>query len=246
MKNNRRHRAIAAAATLLFHALLIAALVAGVLRYSSEHDQPEWPPADSSEILFGGEFVMVGDQGAAEAEAAAETADVSDVSDVSDVTDVTDVAAPSGDIKVPKAPKDLKVPKDLKDPKAEAEKAEKAEKAEAIKDRVSFGKGKGKAGQPDGNSADGAVSGIAASGLGNRKAVSLPSPEKGPMGKIVVKITVDRNGNVTSAAYLSGVAPANASASARRSCVEAARRSRFSADPDAPASQTGTITYTYK
>lgn len=234
MENNRRHRAIAAAATLLFHALLIAALVAGVLRYSSEQDQPEWPPADSSEILFGGEFVMIGDQGASEAEAAAETAEVSDVSDV---TDVTDVAAPSGDIKVPK---------DLKDPKAEAEKAEKAEKAEAIKDRVSFGKGKGKAGQPDGNSADGAVSGIAASGLGNRKAVSLPSPAKGPMGKIVVKITVDRNGNVTSAAYLSGVAPANASASARRSCVEAARRSRFSADPDAPASQTGTITYTYK
>lgn len=240
MESNRRHRAIAAAATLLFHALLIAALVAGVLRYSSEHDQPEWPPADSSEILFGGEFVMVGDQGAAEAEAAAETADVSDVSDV---TDVTDVAAPSGDIKVPKA---LKVPKDPKAEKAEAEKAEKAEKAEAIKDRVSFGKGKGKAGQPDGNSADGAVSGIAASGLGNRKAVSLPSPAKGPMGKIVVKITVDRNGNVTSAAYLSGIAPANASASARRSCVEAARRSRFSADPDAPASQTGTITYTYK
>lgn len=237
MENNRRHRAIAAAATLLFHALLIAALVAGVLRYSSEQDQPEWPPADSSEILFGGEFVMIGDQGASEAEAAAETADVSDV------TDVTDVAAPSGDIKVPKA---LKVPKDPKAEKAEAEKAEKAEKAEAIKDRVSFGKGKGKAGQPDGNSADGAVSGIAASGLGNRKAVSLPSPEKGPMGKIVVKITVDRNGNVTSAAYLSGVAPANASASARRSCVEAARRSRFSADPDAPASQTGTITYTYK
>lgn len=240
MENNRRHRAIAAAATLLFHALLIAALVAGVLRYSSEQDQPEWPPADSSEILFGGEFVMVGDQGASEAEAAAETADVSDVSDV---TDVTDVAAPSGDIKVPKA---LKVSKDPKAEKAEAEKAEKAEKAEAIKDRVSFGKGKGKAGQPDGNSADGAVSGIAASGLGNRKAVSLPSPAKGPMGKIVVKITVDRNGNVTSAAYLSGVAPANASASARRSCVEAARRSRFSADPDAPASQTGTITYTYK
>lgn len=240
MESNRRHRAIAAAATLLFHALLIAALVAGVLRYSSEHDQPEWPPADSSEILFGGEFVMVGDQGAAEAEAAAETADVSDVSDV---TDVTDVAAPSGDIKVPKA---LKVSKGPKAEKAEAEKAEKAEKAEAIKDRVSFGKGKGKAGQPDGNSADGAVSGIAASGLGNRKAVSLPSPAKGPMGKIVVKITVDRNGNVTSAAYLSGIAPANASASARRSCVEAARRSRFSADPDAPASQTGTITYTYK
>lgn len=240
MENNRRHRAIAAAATLLFHALLIAALVGGVLRYSSEQDRPEWPPADSSEILFGGEFVMVGDQGAAEAEAAAETADVSDVSDV---TDVTDVAAPSGNIKVPKA---LKVPKDPKAEKAEAEKAEKAEKAEAIKDRVSFGKGKGKAGQPDGNSADGAVSGIAASGLGNRKAVSLPSPAKGPMGKIVVKITVDRNGNVTSAAYLSGVAPANASASARRSCVEAARRSRFSADPDAPASQTGTITYTYK
>lgn len=237
MENNRRHRAIAAAATLLFHALLIAALVAGVLRYSSEQDRPEWPPADSSEILFGGEYVMVGDQGASEAEAAAETETAEAVEE------------PANDIKVLKVSKDLKdlkIPKAEKAEKAEAEKAEKAEKAEAIKDRVSFGKGKGKAGQPDGNSADGAVSGIAASGLGNRKAVNLPPPEKGPMGKIVVKITVDRNGNVISAAYLSGVAPANASASARRSCVEAARRSRFSADPDAPASQTGTITYTYK
>lgn len=240
MENNRRHRAIAAAATLLFHALLIAALVAGVLRYSSEQDRPEWPPADSSEILFGGEYVMVGDQGASEAEAAAETETAEAVEEPANDIKVLKVSKDLKDLKVPKAEKAKKAEK------AEAEKAEKAEKAEAIKDRVSFGKGKGKAGQPDGNSADGAVSGIAASGLGNRKAVNLPPPEKGPMGKIVVKITVDRNGNVISAAYLSGVAPANASASARRSCVEAARRSRFSADPDAPASQTGTITYTYK
>lgn len=240
MENNRRHRAIAAAATLLFHALLIAALLAGVLRYSSEQDRPEWPPADSSEILFGGEYVMVGDQGASEAEAAAETETAEAVEEPANDIKVLKVSKDLKDLKVPKAEKAKKAEK------AEAEKAEKAEKAEAIKDRVSFGKGKGKAGQPDGNSADGAVSGIAASGLGNRKAVNLPPPEKGPMGKIVVKITVDRNGNVTSAAYLSGVAPANASASARRSCVEAARRSRFSADPDAPASQTGTITYTYK
>lgn len=240
MENNRRHRAIAAAATLLFHALLIAALLAGVLRYSSEQDRPEWPPADSSEILFGGEYVMVGDQGASEAEAAAETETAEAVEEPANDIKVLKVSKDLKDLKVPKAEKAKKAEK------AEAEKAEKAEKAEAIKDRVSFGKGKGKAGQPDGNSADGAVSGIAASGLGNRKAVNLPPPEKGPMGKIVVKITVDRNGNVISAAYLSGVAPANASASARRSCVEAARRSRFSADPDAPASQTGTITYTYK
>lgn len=246
MENNRRHRAIAAAATLLFHALLIAALVAGVLRYSSEQDRPEWPPADSSEILFGGEYVMVGDQGASEAEAAAETETAEAVEEPANDIKVLKVPKAPKDLKVPKAEKTEKTEKAEKAEKAEAEKAEKAEKAEAIKDRVSFGKGKGKAGQPDGNSADGAVSGIAASGLGNRKAVSLPSPAKGPMGKIVVKITVDRNGNVTSAAYLSGVAPANASASARRSCVEAARRSRFSADPDAPASQTGTITYTYK
>lgn len=243
MENNRRHRAIAAAATLLFHALLIAALVAGVLRYSSEQDRPEWPPADSSEILFGGEYVMVGDQGASEAEAAAETETAEAVEEPANDIKVLKVSKDLKDLKVPKAEK---AEKTKKAEKAEAEKAEKAEKAEAIKDRVSFGKGKGKAGQPDGNSADGAVSGIAASGLGNRKAVNLPPPEKGPMGKIVVKITVDRNGNVISAAYLSGVAPANASASARRSCVEAARRSRFSADPDAPASQTGTITYTYK
>lgn len=240
MENNRRHRAIATAATLLFHALLIAALVAGVLRYSSEQDRPEWPPADSSEILFGGEYVMVGDQGVSEAEAAAETETAEAVEEPANDIKVLKVSKNLKDLKVPKAEKAKKAEK------AEAEKAEKAEKAEAIKDRVSFGKGKGKAGQPDGNSADGAVSGIAASGLGNRKAVNLPPPEKGPMGKIVVKITVDRNGNVISAAYLSGVAPANASASARRSCVEAARRSRFSADPDAPASQTGTITYTYK
>ncbi len=49
-------------ATLLFHVIVVVILASLYLRYSpSEQAERKWPPVDSSEVLFGGEFVMTGD-----------------------------------------------------------------------------------------------------------------------------------------------------------------------------------------
>lgn len=56
---------------------------------------------------------------------------------------------------------------------------------------------------------------------------------------------VNRNGQVTSAAYQSGTGAVASSSAARRSCIAAAKRSRFSVADDAPADQPGQITYRF-
>ena len=62
-------------------------------------------------------------------------------------------------------------------------------------------------------------------------------------GQVVVAITVNRNGKVTSANIKSS--------SSQEDCltdraIEAARLSRFNLDASAPASQSGTITYLFQ
>ena len=60
---SRRNQLIALLATVLFHAAVAVVLLTLCLRYSgSESNERVWPPVDSSEVLFGGEYVMVGDR----------------------------------------------------------------------------------------------------------------------------------------------------------------------------------------
>ncbi|WP_301385285.1 hypothetical protein [uncultured Duncaniella sp.] len=59
-------------------------------------------------------------------------------------------------------------------------------------------------------------------------------------------MSVNRQGQVTAASYQTGTGAAAANAATRQSCVTAARASRFSVDNDAPAIQTGTITYRFQ
>lgn len=83
--------------------------------------------------------------------------------------------------------------------------------------------------------------------LGNRAAQSLPAPEypKQKSGVVVVEVTVDRNGVVT--AVRGGVRGSTTYDSDLVSAAEkAARRARFNVSKDAPAYQTGTITYVFK
>ena len=83
--------------------------------------------------------------------------------------------------------------------------------------------------------------------LAGRSARSLPSPEyRGNReGKIVVKIWVDRIGNVTQVS-----APEKGStmtdAELVRTAKEAALKAKFSAKEDAPEVQTGTVTYVFR
>lgn len=81
--------------------------------------------------------------------------------------------------------------------------------------------------------------------LGGRGAKSLQRPSKDfpEEGHIVVEIFVDQNGNVIRANIAKGTDITNTEM--RNMALEAARRSKFVADPTAPEEQKGTITYTF-
>lgn len=93
---------------------------------------------------------------------------------------------------------------------------------------------------------EGRLSGGAGFSLAGRSARSLPSPayRGNKEGKIVVKIWVDRIGNVTQVS-----APEKGStmtdAELVRTAKEAALKAKFSAKEDAPEVQTGTVTYVF-
>lgn len=242
-------RGVAAAVSVGAHVLLALLLLTLFLQAPSASDRAarEWPPADSSELLLGGEYVMVGDvpeagvnDAPAPPQKAADPAPVAKpVSpEPSEPLVASTHASPA------KTSPSADASKRADELKRQAEKAEQERRANEINSRVAFGKGK--SGQPDGNSASGAVSGVAADGLGNRQVMSLPKPARGPLGTVKIRIKVNRDGVVTSASYQGGSGAAAADAATRQSCVDAARRARFSPDPQAPASQNGTLTYNYK
>lgn len=82
--------------------------------------------------------------------------------------------------------------------------------------------------------------------LGGRGAKHLPKPayDSEEVGKVVVEIRVDRNGKVVSA--IAGVRGTTISdLRLRRLAEEAAQRSLFAPDPNAPERQKGTITYNF-
>lgn len=81
--------------------------------------------------------------------------------------------------------------------------------------------------------------------LGGRGAKSLqrPSEEFPEEGHIVVEIWVDRQGNVIRTFITKGTDIANTEM--RNMALDAARRSKFAPDPNAPEEQKGTITYNF-
>lgn len=92
---------------------------------------------------------------------------------------------------------------------------------------------------------DGAGDGISYS-LGGRGSLMLhkPSYDSKEQGKVVVTIKVDKQGNVTSA--MAGAKGTNVSDQTLwQLAKDAALRSQFIADPNAPDTQVGTITYNF-
>ena len=63
MTSNHRNKLIALICTLVFHVMLVVLLLSLYLRYNGvEDNERTWPPVDSAEVLFGGEYVMIGDR----------------------------------------------------------------------------------------------------------------------------------------------------------------------------------------
>ncbi len=116
------------------------------------------------------------------------------------------------------------------------------------------GQGQGNQGNPDG-SPQGSHEGTGGTGnsgnsfsLSGRSlssALPVPSYDVNEEGRVVVQIDVNRQGVVTSAkATLTGSTTRNTTLIA--AAEKAARQARFNANPDAPFTQTGTITYNFK
>ena len=257
---------IALLATVLFHVVVVVLLLTLYLRHSGTPDAVRtWPPVDSSEVLFGGEYVMIGDrpeiaENTGEPAPSEEIAEAVPSPEIESLENAGEPAEPATVVsserpspaKVEKKP----LPEKTGPTKAELEAAERAkreqETRQAIAGKVKFGQkgtggsGAGNAGSPDGNSSVGAVSGSPGFSLKGRSLADWHSPSSGPLGTITIRVRVNRQGKVTAASYQSGTGAAAASNATRQSCVKAALRSQFSVDNDAPASQTGTITYNFK
>ena len=105
-----------------------------------------------------------------------------------------------------------------------------------------------KAGQPDGNTKEGRLSGNANAHLQGRNVVgTLPKPSYNAQmeGTVVVQVKVDQYGNVTEA--IPGVEGTTVTdKSLWNAARAAAMKAHFNMSADAPVLQTGTITYKFK
>lgn len=112
-------------------------------------------------------------------------------------------------------------------------------------------------GSPDSNNRTGGATGGNGTGegegkgisfnLGGRKSLSLPKPDylKQKQGIVVVQVTVDKQGNVTK--VNPGVKGSTTlDSDLLKAAEKAARTAKFDVNPNAPAYQTGTITYIFK
>ncbi len=102
------------------------------------------------------------------------------------------------------------------------------------------------AGHAAGNTKNGSTDGAPSAKLEGRSVMgSLPIPSYNVQesGTVVVKITVDRDGNVTSAVPLKSTTPNSKLLTA---AVEAAKKAKFNTSDNAPEIQEGTITYKYR
>ena len=267
MTSNHRNKLIALICTLVFHLLVVVLLLSLYLRYNgAEDNERTWPPVDSSEVLFGGEYVMIGDrpelaQSTSEPAPAAETKAPEVPAPVVEAVENSGKPAEPAPVVSSTRPSPAKVqqkpaPEKSGPTKAEIEAAERAKREQetrkAIANKVQFGKtgtggsGSGNAGSPNGNSTVGAVSGSPGFNLKGRSLAAWHTPASAPLGTITIRVSVNRQGKVTDATYISGTGAEAASAAARKNCESAAMRSQFSVDNDAPASQTGTITYRFQ
>lgn len=260
--DNRKARIAAISGTVLIFVAVLLLMWGLKLRYTGNEER-KWPPEDTSELLFDGEYVKVGDVPRPETEktpmpAASEPESTPETDDLRDQGPAAPEPAPvvsseqESAMKVEKKP----VPEKTGPTKEELEAIAKAKKQDEarkkISRRVKFGGDRngsssaGESGSPKGNAAEGALSGAPGTNLKGRTLASWSKPSGTETGTITITVRVNRKGEVVSASYSSGTGAIASSAAARESCRQAAMKSRFSVDLDAVPEQVGTITYRFE
>lgn len=228
--------------SIVAHGLLILCLLLMGLRY------PDPPPPELGVEMDMGEFSDVG----TDSEHAAEGGE--DLSSESSYAndDNNELTQQSEDVpltskKTPSPTKNKKKPKDNVKPQSEETKID--QNALFTKGRVKKGSGGSTGvgeGSGKGSGGEGGGSGVAFS-LAGRGSKSLPEPNatSSENGSIVVEIRVDQEGNVVFAkAVWKGTTLTDTNL--WRRCEQAAKKSKFTAKPDAPELDPGTITYIFR
>ena len=228
--------------SIVAHGLLVLCLLLMGLRY------PDPPPPELGVEMDMGEFSDVG----TDSEHAAEGGE--DLSSESSYAndDNNELTQQSEDVplvskKTPSPTKNKKKPKDNVKPQSEETKID--QNALFTKGRVKKGSGGSTGvgeGSGKGSGGEGGGSGISFS-LAGRGKKSLPEPTatSSENGSIVVEIRVDQEGNVVFAkAVWKGTTLTDTNL--WRRCEQAAKKSKFTAKPDAPELDPGTITYIFR
>ena len=228
--------------SIVAHGLLILCLLLMGLRY------PDPPPPELGVEMDMGEFSDVG----TDSEHAAEGGE--DLSSESSYAndDNNELTQQSEDVpltskKTPSPTKNKKKPKDNVKPQSEETKIDqnalftkgRVKKGSGGSTGVGEGSGKGSGGEGGGN---GIAFSLAGRGSNELHKPTATSPAN---GSIVVEIRVDQEGNVVFAK--AGVRGTTLwDTNLWRRCEQAAKKSEFTANPDAPELQKGTITYIFR
>jgi len=242
--------------TIIFHAIILVILFSVGLVYPPA-EKTEWPPKDSSEILFGGEYVMLEDVIMAESdESLSDEPSENSTDEAEDMTDEGIEGEPSSIItseqeSVMKKEND-KQPEQSGPTKEELAQKEKEnrekEASEKINNQVKFGgKGNGKSELTNSNSQSGINTDAPGHTLSGRTMEKWGKPRSTKSGSIIVRVIVARDGKVIKAEAINGKGPAYADRSIRRRCEQASLNDcRFSVDQNAKKEQQGIITWHFK
>lgn len=252
--------------TIVIHVLILVIMFCVVIEHSPIK-QPEWPPRDSSEILFGGEYVMLGDFNqpitSSNNESPAPSTDATDALSAEDLDNSGLAGEPSQpETSLQESPMqiDKKTTTQQGPTKEELEAKEKArleqEQKQKIQDQIKAtfaGKSNkdntqsnSNAGQENGNNNVGAINGapgVSSGGLTLERWVGTSSTKS---GTVVVAVTVNPDGKVISAKVKSGTGAAGADVNTRARCEQASLKCSFSVPKNETKVQRGTITWKFK
>lgn len=251
--------------TALTVTLAVSVLIVVLLHLVSLHfnpdDRPVWPPEDTSELLLADEFVEVEEipeLSRLQTEVAAD-ADASAAPDAAqEGDDMADAGAQGSESPQPVA-SDRTSPMKVKPQKPEAGPVKPTEKpaekpSVKIKETKFSGRGTSTEAQPSkadgqGNNTESAAPGNIVGKRGGKLAGRMGTPSmRRPSGvregqRITVRIEADREGNIKSVEIST---PTDVTDEVvKKAAVEACRKIRINPDPNAPALQSGTITFIF-
>lgn len=251
-------------ATVVFHAVIVIALVFVCLNYSYPPKDKDLQELKEDEILFGGDYVVLGDfamsvdnpspgeQQVLEQndEPALEGDDVDNAGEQGDVVPpliTQNAEAPMKEVQVAEKPGPTKEELAAEAARVKREK----ETAEKINKRVSFGNskgaGSGTSGSPSGSATARTASGApGVSGLEGYTLANWGRPSSSVQGVVKIQVRVNSRGKVISANYVGGSGSAASNMSVRRSCERASMESQFSVPKNTTTEGVGIITWKFE